>query len=156
MGIDGCFTYPLESKRDERGAILKVWRRDADIINPQDIGEVYLSLVKPGVVKGWHLHHKMTLRYVCVSGRVMVGLYDNRTESPTRGTMLKVYMEGIGSDYQMLVVPPGVWNGFRSVGDTTALVLNLPDLPHDPHEIERMLPRDAGWSFDWGAYYHAG
>lgn len=156
MGIAGCYTYPLENLRDDRGAILKVWRKDGDIIDAADIGEVYLSMVKPGVVKAWHLHRDMTLRYVCVAGRVMVGMYDNRATSPTRGTMLKVYLECFGGDYQMLVIPKGVWNGFRSVGDCTALVLNLPDLPHDPKEIERMHPRDAGWAFDFGAYHHAG
>jgi len=156
LAIAGCYLHPLTALPDERGSILKVWRRDDGVINVEDIGEVYLSTVKPGVVKGWHLHHDMTLRYVCVSGRVLVGLYDNRSACPTRGTMLKVNLECRGSDYQMLVVPPGVWNGFRSVGEITSVVLNLPDLPHDPREIERMRPRDAGWPFDWGAYHYAG
>ena len=155
--IAGVELLPRKRLDDERGAILKVWSASEGIgFEPDAIGEVYLSLVKRNVVKGWHLHKEMTLRYVCVVGRILVGLYDNRPTSPTRGMSMRVVLADSGPDYQMLVVRPGIWNGFRSLTGQAAMVLNVPDMPHDPHEIERMPPQDAPWPFDWGGYEYGG
>lgn len=155
--IAGVELLPRKRLDDARGAILKIWSANEGIGFESDaIGEVYLSVVKPSVVKGWHLHKEMTLRYVCVAGRVLVGLYDNRPASPTRGMSMKVILASSGKDYQMLVIPPLVWNGFRSLTGSASMVLNVPDSPHDPREIERMNPREASWPFDWGEYSHGG
>lgn len=162
--IAGVAVLPRKRIDDERGAVLKAWAvtegveaEEAYRVAPwNQVDEVYLSVVKPDVVKGWHLHKAMTLRYVCVAGRVLVGLYDNRPTSPTRGNMMRVVLASQGRDYQMLIVPPLVWNGFRSLTGSASMVLNVSSMAHDPKEIERMNPRDATWAFDWGEYGYGG
>ena len=47
----------------------------------------------------------------------------------------------LGEDYYHLVqVPPGVWNGFKGLGTTPAIVANCSSIEHDALEIERMDP----------------
>jgi dTDP-4-dehydrorhamnose 3,5-epimerase-like enzyme len=68
------------------------------------IGEVYFSTVWPGVIKGYHLHKRMTLRYTCVVGVVLVGLADARPASPTFGrTMVWRLAEGGGEGAREMV-----------------------------------------------------
>ena len=110
-------------------------------------GEIYFSSIHPGVVKGWHKHREMTLNYACVVGRVKVVAYDPRPESPTYGRVQEVFL---GPDsYQLISIPPGVWNGFKCMGDGTAVVANCCTHPHDPSRSERMDPFDNPIPYTW-------
>ena len=101
-------------------------------------GEVYCSTVYPGIVKGWHMHKKMTLNYVVLKGNIKFVLYDDRPES---GTYKQIQEIIIGENqYVMVTVPPFVWNGFKGIGLEEAFVINFTDIPHDPEEIVRMDP----------------
>lgn len=147
--IDGVVLTPLREIRDARGSVRHVLRPPM----PDVIGEVYFSRVEVGVVKAWHLHGRMTLRYTVAYGRIMVGLYDARADSPTAYDRQVVYLSDTGDDYALLTIPPGIWNGFRAVGlNTCAVVLNCPDTPHDPTEITRANPRLFLPDFPWGEY----
>jgi len=121
---------------------------------PERIGEVYLSRVEYGVVKAWHLHSEMTLRYVPACGRIILGLYDARAGSPSKGNTLILRLSDTGEAYMMVTVPPGIWNGFRADPTTlsSAVILNCPDIPHDPNEITRADPRKFLPDFPWGEY----
>ncbi len=164
LRIAGAQLYRLEQFRDDRGRILKAWREDGEWTFHWRIGEVYLSTVYPNVVKAWHRHSAMTLRYACVRGTVRVCLYDDRPASPSKGAIQTVFLSDGKSPerygFQMLVIPPMVWNGFRSFEtEGEAIILNLPDLPHDPEEIERVHPRDFPLESlrpYWGDYEEAG
>jgi len=160
IGIEGVRVYGRAIIKDRRGKVMRGIREDEAVCIESGngrIGEGYFSIVNPKVVKAWHLHRKMTLRYICVFGRVMVGLCDQRNGSPTRGAIAKVYLEGGGQDYKVLVVPPGVWNGFRSVIDGIGIVANFADLPHQPSgEMDRIDPGMCPWPFDWGDYEYGG
>jgi dTDP-4-dehydrorhamnose 3,5-epimerase len=46
-------------------------------------------------------------------------------------------------------VPPGIWFGFQGIAAPFSLVLNVGDIPHDPHEVVRK-PLEA-FRYDWGA-----
>lgn len=167
--ISDVYITDLQSFRDERGIVMKgipnikiqhklLLEFDGENNPYCEIGEVYFSRVNPDVVKGWHRHRIMTLHYVCVAGRVMVGLYDDREDSPTRGNIMKIELADQGVHYRMITIPPSVWNGFRALdGDVRgATICNFASHYHDPEEIERIHPDEAGFPFDWGAYRLAG
>lgn len=111
-------------------------------------GEIYFSLVHPGVVKGWHLHERMTLNYAVPVGRVRLVLYDGRSSSPTYREVQEI--ETGDDHYALIRVPPGVWNGFLGLGTSDALVANCATEPHDPAEISRKPPRSPDIPYDWG------
>ncbi len=121
---------------DDRGKIMHIMKSsDSQFIT---FGEVYCSTVFPGVVKGWHMHKKMTLNYVVLKGNIKFVLYDDRPESKTYQQIQEVV---IGENqYVMVTVPPFVWNGFKGIGLEEAFVINFTDIPHDTEEIVRMDP----------------
>jgi len=111
-------------------------------------GEVYYSSINPGVVKGWHFHHNVTLNYVVLKGMIKFVLYDEREGSPTRGLVQEIFMGG--QNYVRVTVPPRIWSGFKCIGKEPAFVCNVIDKPHDPAEAKRREIHDPGFPYDWG------
>jgi len=144
--IDGVVITPLKRIADERGSVMHMLRRDWPVF--KDFGEIYFSTVHPGVVKGWHIHERMTLNYAVPVGRIKFVLHDDRATSPTRGEVQEIFL---GEDaYDLVTVPPLIWNGFKGIGDVTAMVANCASIPHDPDEIRRRDPFDPAMPYDWG------
>lgn len=144
--IDGVHVRPLRQIPDERGMIMHMLR--ADDPHFERFGEIYFSSVYPGVVKGWHVHRSMTLNYAVVVGSVKLVLYDDRTASPTRGVLMELFPGE--RNYVLVTIPPGVWNGFKGLGTTCAVVANCATEPHDPAEIARLDPFENHIPYDWG------
>ena len=57
----------------------------------KSFGEIYFSTIYKDVIKAWHLHKEATLNYACVSGEVKLVLYDDRTESDSRGIYEEIF-----------------------------------------------------------------
>jgi dTDP-4-dehydrorhamnose 3,5-epimerase len=112
-----------------------------------EFGEIYFSVVYPGVIKGWHLHSRMTINYAVVDGSIKLVLYDQRKSSPTYQRIQEIVFGQV--NYQLVRVPPGVVNGFTAVGGQRALVANCADIPHDPNEITRIDPFTPTIPYDW-------
>jgi dTDP-4-dehydrorhamnose 3,5-epimerase len=113
----------------------------------REFGEVYFSVAYPGVIKGWHIHKRMTLNYAVPSGHIKFVLYDDRQQSPTRGLIQELFL---GPDnYCLVTVPPLVWNGFKCVGTESSIVANCSTIPHDPHEADKRDPFDGSIPYDW-------
>jgi dTDP-4-dehydrorhamnose 3,5-epimerase len=148
--IDGVRIVPRSRIPDERGTVLHMLK----VTDPEFVsfGEIYFSTVYPGVVKGWHRHLDMTLNYVCVSGRIKLVLYDDREGSPTRGEVMERFLGP--DDYSLVQVPPGVWNGFKGMGQEAAIVANCSTHPHDPTRSIRLDPFDNDIPYDWGVRQH--
>ncbi len=143
--IDGVKIKPLKRICDERGMVMHMLRCDDPDF--EKFGEIYFSVVYPGVVKGWHIHKEMTLNYAAVSGMIKLVLYDEREDSPTKGELQEIFM---GEDNYVLVkIPPRVWNGFKGIGVKPAVVANCATIPHDPDEIRRLDPFDNHIPYDW-------
>lgn len=143
--IDGVEVVPLKQIPDERGKIMHMLRSDDPHF--EQFGEIYFSVVYLGVIKGWHIHRVMTLNYACVHGTIKLVLYDDREGSETRGRLQELFIGE--SNYALVKIPPGVWNGFKGVGTAAAIVANCSTIPHDPHEIDRLDPFDPSIPYDW-------
>ena len=81
--IEGVRVVPLKQIPDERGKVMHMLR--ADDPHFERFGEIYFSTVYAGVVKGWHLHERMTINYAVPVGAIKLVLFDDREGSPTRG-----------------------------------------------------------------------
>ncbi len=148
--IQGVQVIPLERIPDERGTIFPMLRSTDPHF--QQFGEIYFSTVYPGVVKGWHRHQDMTLNYACISGRVKLALYDERDGSPTRGQLMEVFL---GPDkYSLVIIPPGVWNGFKGMSEPHAIVANCCTHAHDPARSTRLDPFKNHIPYDWAVKNH--
>jgi len=148
--IEGVQSVPLHRIPDERGTIFHMLRAD----DPHFIqfGEIYFTTVYDGVVKGWHKHSDMTLNYACVVGRIKLVLYDDREDSTTRGALIERFLGP--DDYSLVVIPPGVWSGFKGMTSPFALVANCCTHPHDPRRTTRLDPHGGEIPYDWEVRHH--
>jgi len=143
--IEGVAVHPLRRIPDDRGMVMHMLR--ADDPHFEKFGEIYFSMVYPGMIKGWHRHRQMTLNYAVVAGMIKLVLYDDRPDSRTRGALVELF---VGEhNYVLVTVPPGVWNGFKGLGATPALVANCATEPHSPDEIERLDPMSPAIPYRW-------
>jgi dTDP-4-dehydrorhamnose 3,5-epimerase len=136
---------PLRRIPDERGAVLHMLREDDEAF--ERFGEIYFSLVYPGVIKGWHRHARMTLNYAVPHGMIKLVCHDDRDGSPTRGVTQEIHVGAL--NYVLVTIPPEVWNGFTAEGAAPALVANCATIPHDPTEISRLDPFSDRIPYDW-------
>jgi dTDP-4-dehydrorhamnose 3,5-epimerase len=143
--IDGVIVQPLKQIPDERGKVMHMLRNDDPFF--ERFGEIYFSYVFPGIIKGWHLHKEMTLNYAVISGMIKLVLYDERENSPTRGQLMELFVGD--SNYVLVKIPPGIWNGFKGIGLHPAIVANCSTIPHDPDEIIRLNPFDNHLPYEW-------
>jgi len=144
--IKDVLIKPLAQIVDERGKIMHMLR--ANEPHFEKFGEIYFSVVYPGVIKGWHFHREMTLNYAVISGMIKLVLYDPREDSSTKGEVQELF---IGEDNYVLVkIPPRVYNGFKGIGVKPAIVANCATMPHRDDEMERLDPFTSNIPYDWG------
>jgi dTDP-4-dehydrorhamnose 3,5-epimerase len=145
--IEGVITKKLKVIPDERGRLMEMLRRD----DPEftQFGQIYMTTIYPGVVKGWHYHNHQDDYFVVVKNMVKLVLYDRRETSPTRGEINQFFF---GEYYPLLVViPAGVVHGFKGIGLEEALIINLITQPYNyqnPDEY-RLDPCTPEIPYDW-------
>jgi dTDP-4-dehydrorhamnose 3,5-epimerase len=144
--INGVHISSRKIIPDDRGKIMHIMKSSDSQF--KTFGEVYCSTIFPGIVKGWHMHKRMTLNYIVLKGNIKFVLYDDRPESSTYKEFQEII---IGENqYVMVSVPPLVWNGFKGIGTEEAFVINFTDIPHDPEEIVRLDPhKNDIIKYDW-------
>lgn len=143
--IDGVLVKPLRKIPDERGYVAHMLRADDPLF--EKFGEMYFSVVYPGVIKGWHLHKRMTLNYAVISGMIKLVLFDKRETSPTKGSIEELF---IGEEnYCLVKIPPGVVNGTKGIGIKPAIIANCATEAHDPKEIVRISPFTKDIPYNW-------
>lgn len=126
--IEGVKIVPLKRIPDERGTIFHMLKRSDPHF--KEFGEIYFSTIYKDVVKGWHKHREMTLNYACIFGRIKLVLYDDRSNSSSKGKLLEVFLGP--DDYSLVSIPPDLWNGFKGMSEPYSIVANCCTHPHDP------------------------
>lgn len=144
LGIDGVILTSLKRIRHPKGDVYHAMKKSDPGFS--GFGEAYFSTVNPGDTKGWKKHVQMTMNLVVPVGAIRFVLFDDREGSTTKGTYQDVCISG--ENYQRLTVPPGVWMGFRGLGDSLNLLLNLANLEHDPAESENIPLENIQFSWE--------
>ena len=145
--IDGVKTKNLRVIPDERGWLMEILRSDDEIF--MNFGQAYMTTAYPGVVKAWHYHKKQTDNFTCIKGMMKVALYDGRKGSDTHGEVNEFF---VGEKNPTLIsVPPGVYHGFKAIGEETAYFLSIPMHPYNYEEPDeyRLDPDTDEIPYDW-------
>lgn len=129
--IKGVKLCPLRQIVNPKGDLWHVYKSSDDGFC--GFGEVYLTQVNYGEIKGWKKHMRHVLNIVVVSGRIKFVIYDDREDSTTHG-MYEEYVLSPNDNYMRLVVPPGVWMAFCGLDNTMNMLLDLIPELHDPQE----------------------
>ena len=73
----------IDVKKDERGWLIEVFKKSVI----KKLGQVYLSVAKPGITRGGHYHGRKTEWFCVVSGRGELALMDMSTKEKRRISM---------------------------------------------------------------------
>lgn len=119
---------------DHRGALLEIFTAEEFWDVPY--AYAYQTSVRPGMLKGWFQHHQKLDRYHIVSGELLVLLYDDRPESPTRGQLQKLVI-GETSGVRGVLIPQRIWHLSYNVGQGDAILLNFPSTHYDHEHPDR-------------------
>lgn len=103
---------------DHRGRVFEGWR---DEWTPFQVKQLTEGRAQAGVLKGLHLHYIQWDYWRIISGKMFVGLYDARPNSPTLGTSLGFIMSP--DKPTALSIPPGVAHGYRAIEDVEMIYL---------------------------------
>jgi dTDP-4-dehydrorhamnose 3,5-epimerase len=144
----------LSLNADERGHLVEVFREDWDTYDPEP-EMAYYSMSYPGVVRAWHRHTRGQVdHFTCPKGRIKIGVYDNREDSPTQGE-LDTFVIGEHNP-RVVRIPGDCWHGFKAIGNEQALMLNFPTNLYDYDDPdEERLPYDTDRiPLNWDAEPH--
>tara|TARA_B100000035_G_C20891492_1_gene505187 strand:- start:94 stop:537 length:444 start_codon:yes stop_codon:yes gene_type:complete len=145
MNIKDVIITKLKIIKDERGSVMHMMRNDSNIF--ESFGEIYFSTIFKNSIKAWHLHKEATLNYACIKGRVKLVLFDDRTQSSSKG----VYEEIILSpqNYFLITIPSNIWNGFKGLDEEESIIANCLNLPHNEKEMVREDPFSKKFNYNW-------
>jgi dTDP-4-dehydrorhamnose 3,5-epimerase len=152
--IDGVEIRELQVNTDERGHLVEMYREDWNTYNPDPVMSYY-SMTYPGIVRAWHRHHEEQVdHFVCPKGRIKIGVYDERDDSPTEGE-LNTFVIG-EHDQRAVRIPGDCWHGFKTIGDDPAFLVNFPTNLYDYDDPdEERIPYDTDRiPLDWDEEPH--
>lgn len=143
--IEGVIIKELKCIVDRKGKVMQVMKSTDKGF--KKFGEVYCSVIYPGVVKGWHFNKHITKNYVVLQGMIKLVLFDDRAGSSSRGLIQEIVMGD--RNYIRVTIPSGIWSGFKCLGNSLALLCNVIDRPHDPDDARKCDPDNADIPYDW-------
>lgn len=121
--IAGVIIKKLERYSDDRGWLTEIFRHDELNFTPL---MSYVSLTKPGIIRGPHEHVKQSDCFVFLGpGTFRLYLWDRRADSATFESSLEIELGE--NNPSLVIVPPGVVHGYKCISDYPALSINLPD-----------------------------
>tara|TARA_X000001036_G_C20635310_1_gene788834 strand:+ start:1123 stop:1560 length:438 start_codon:yes stop_codon:yes gene_type:complete len=143
--IDGVVITKRKIIRDDRGQVMHMLRNDDKVF--KSFGEIYFSTINYNKIKAWHLHKEATLNYVCIKGKVKLVLYDDRSDSSSKGKLEEIILSP--DNYNLITIPNNVWNGFKGLDKEESIIANCLNLPHNENEMVRIDPFDKSIDFNW-------
>lgn len=136
--IEGVQIIPLKQIKDERGIVMHMIRNDLDHF--KQFGEIYFSVVNPGVIKGWKKHKLMEQNFAIPVGEIKIVIFDDRDKSNTKSNIQTI--EVGFNKYSLIQIPPMVWYSFKGISTEPAMITNCATIPHTPDESIQ-LPLDS-------------
>ena len=109
------------------GELTVIWR-DWDKIIKNEPKMIYVSSVNPGEIKGPHIHTKRNSYFVCVHGKVIFILRDDK------GKYLEI--ESSEENPVMVHVPKNIASAHINSSDNVTRVLALADIAWRPNDNE--------------------
>ena len=131
--IQGVIVTSLNVISDERGSVLHMLRSDEDSFTK--FGGCYFSEINPNVIKGWKMHKLQTQNLTVPIGRIKFVLFDNRKFSETL-SMINVFEIGRPDNFFRLTIPPNIWYSLKCISESSSIIVNCADIPHESNECE--------------------
>lgn len=112
------FAYALDTKRDPRGWL-------AEILRGPGLGQLFVSVTRPGIARGHHWHHTKVEKFLVVSGEAVVRF------RPFSGSDVIEYPVS-GGEPRVVDIPPGYTHSITNTGTGDLITLFWASEPFDP------------------------
>lgn len=96
-----------------------------ELVKDGDKTVSYITTIKPGMFKGYHLHRVRKARYFCIKGKIKIILHKPGT------TEREDYLLDAEKP-ERLFISDNIATGLKNVGEEEAWLINFPDPPYDP------------------------
>jgi len=137
--IDGVryrLTRPVSHRQ---GHLTEVFRADWGFTETR-IVQVNMTATFAREVRAWGIHRFTIDRLFAASGSLCIVCYDGRRQSTTFGCINEFFL---GERNQgLVVIPPGVYHGWKNIGDDEAVIVSMPSRPYDHAAPDR-------WELPW-------
>ena len=143
--IEGIDLYPLKHIEVLNGDIYHALK--STDIGYVGFGEAYFSQIESGKIKGWKRHNKLVINIVVIVGSIKFVFYDDRSGSLSKGKDQEIILSP-STNYQRLVVAPGLWMAFGGMGNTTSMLMDIIPEPHDINEADSLDSSVFPYNFD--------
>ncbi len=150
--IDGVKIIPVYNIPSEEGdfsEVVRFQKGEAKLIPGFSIEQINRTRLLPNSIKAWHLHFKQDyIWYVSPFSHLIVGLWDMRKKSKTKGEVMRFVM-GSGAS-QLLYIPHGVAQGCMVVSNEPVDLYIFTNLQFDLKNLdEHRLSWDSLGSDFW-------
>ena len=139
-GVQYRLTRPVSH---HHGHLVEVFRADWGLAE-FPVVQVNLTVTFPGRIRAWGIHRFTIDRLFAATGSLCIVCYDGRRESPTFGAVNE-FMLG-ERNQGLVVIPPGVFHGWKNVGNDEAAIVSMPSQLYDydgPDRWELMWDSEA-------------
>jgi dTDP-4-dehydrorhamnose 3,5-epimerase len=121
------------------GHLTEAFRADW-AVTEAPIVQVNLTTTFPGRTRGWGIHQFTIDRLFAATGSLCIVCYDGRRGSRTFGCVNE-FMLG-ERNQGLVVIPPGVFHGWKNVGHCEATIVSMPSRLYDHNGPDR-------WELPW-------
>lgn len=141
--IDGVEFFDLNEFADCGGGfmeLLRITNGESEIMPGFTPRQINYSNMQPGSVKAFHLHYKQNeFWFIPPSMRMLMGLYDVRNDSPTKGNQMRFVLGAHKA--RLLYIPAGVAHGTANIGPAETTVIYITDQQFNLEALdEQRLP----------------
>lgn len=139
--LAGVRFRPTRPVPHEDGHVTEVARASWEVLQ-RPLVQVHITTTFAGRIRAWGLHPQGTDRLFVVSGLVKFVLFDGRKDSPTVGQLNELVVSE--KNPGLLIVPPNLYHGWKNIGTSEAIIINMPDRMYDYDQPDALdLPWDS-------------
>lgn len=139
--VAGIQFRPTRPVPHEDGHVTEVARASWELVG-KPLVQVHITTTFAGRIRAWGLHPLGSDRLFVVSGLVKFVVFDGRKESPTAGQLNEFVVSERNPG--LLIVPANLYHGWKNIGPSEAIVINMPDRMYDYEQPDALdLPWDS-------------
>ena len=144
--IEGVKITPLKIISDDRGSVMHMMRNDSDVFDK--FGEIYFSTIFKGKIKSMAPTQRGYIELcLCIWGSKNLFYSMKEMGSSTFGEYQELLLSL--KNYNLITIPPNIWNGFKGCNDQFSIIANCLNLPHNEKEMVRLDVKDNRFKYHW-------
>jgi dTDP-4-dehydrorhamnose 3,5-epimerase len=137
--IDGVRYRLLRPVSHPHGHLTEAFRTDWGLTDAPLV-QVNMTVTFPGRIRAWGIHRFTMDRLFAATGSLCIVCFDGRRQSPTFGCINEFILGG--RNQGLVVIPPGVFHGWKNVGADEAAIISMPSRLYDHDGPDR-------WELSW-------